>query len=163
MANSLKVRGSAQYAVVAIDYFTKWVEAEAFTSITPANIKEFVYKNIVCRYEVPHTIVLYNSKQFDCNEFKTFCDNLQIKKVFSSVARPQANKQVEAINKMIKHNLKMKLEDLKRRWTDELPEVLWAYKTTTRTPTRETPFVLAYGYEAMVPVEIGAGCHTPLT
>ena len=58
---------------------------------------------------------------------------------------------------MIKHNLKTKLEDLKGRWADELPEVLWAYKTTARSTTGETPFSLAYGYEAMVPVEIGVG------
>ena len=55
---------------------------------------------------------------------------------------------------MIKHNLKTKLEDLKGRWVDELPEVLWAYRTTARTPIGETSFSLAYGYEAMVPVEI---------
>ena len=55
----------------------------------------------------------------------------------------------------IKHNLKTKPKDLKGRWVDELPEVLWTYKTTTRTPTGETPFSLSYGYEAMVPVEIG--------
>ena len=42
-----KGRGSIQYVVVAINCFTKWVEAEALTSITPAKIKEFIYKNIV--------------------------------------------------------------------------------------------------------------------
>ena len=73
------------------------------------------------------------------------------------VSRPQANGQVEVVKKTIKHNLKMKLEDLKGRWADELPEVLWAYRTTIRSTTRETLFSLAYGYEAMVPVEIGAG------
>ena len=45
---------------MTIDNFTKWVEAEALASITSAKIKEFVYKNIVCRYGVPHTIVLNN-------------------------------------------------------------------------------------------------------
>ena len=58
----LKGRGSVQYAVVAINYFIKWVEAEALVSITPAKIKEFVYKNIVCRYRVPYTIVSDNGK-----------------------------------------------------------------------------------------------------
>ena len=61
----LKGRGSVQYAVVAVDYLTKWVEAEALASITSAKIKEFVYKNIVCRYEVLHTIVLDNGTLFD--------------------------------------------------------------------------------------------------
>ena len=74
-----KGRGSVQYAVVAIDYFTKLVEAEALTSITPVKIKQ-------CVYGVPHTIVSNNDKQFDYDEFKEFCDNLHIKKVFPSVA-----------------------------------------------------------------------------
>ena len=58
---------------------------------------------------------------------------------------------------MIKHNLKMKLEDLKGRWADELPEALWAYRTTARSTTKVTPFSLASRYEAMVPVEIRVG------
>ena len=40
-------------------------------------------------------------------------------------------------------------------WVEELPSVLWAYRTTVRTPTKETPFKLTYGTEAVIPVEIG--------
>ena len=135
----------------------KWVEAEALASITPRKIKEFIYKNNVYRYGVPHTIISDNGKPFDSDEFKEFCDNLQIKKVFYSVARPQDNGQVEAINKIIKHILKTKLEDLKGKWVDKLPKVLWAYRTIARTSIGKTSFLLAYGYEAMVLVEIGVG------
>ena len=119
-----KGRSSVQYAVVAIDYFTKWVDTKALASIMPTKINEFIYKNIVYRYEVPHTIVSDNDTQFNCEKFKEFYDNLQIKKVFTSVTRPQANGQVKVVNKMIKHNLKTKLEDLKGRWAEERPEVL---------------------------------------
>ena len=118
-------------------------------------IKEFFYRNIICRYRVPHIIISDNSKQFDCNEFKECCDNLQIKKSYSLVARPQANGQVETINKIIKHNLKTKLENLKGKWVDDLPEVFWPYRITVKTPIEETPFSLSYGYEAMVSVKIG--------
>ena len=45
---------------MAVDYFTKWVEAEALVSITPTKIKEFVYKNIIYQYGIPHTIVSDN-------------------------------------------------------------------------------------------------------
>ena len=55
-----KGRGSVQYIIVTIDYFTKWVEVKALASITPVKIKEFIYKNIVCRYGVPHTIISDN-------------------------------------------------------------------------------------------------------
>ena len=55
-----KGKGSVQYAVVAIDYFIKWVAAEALVSNTPIKINELVYKNIVYWYGVPHTIVSDN-------------------------------------------------------------------------------------------------------
>ena len=45
-----KGRRRIQYAMVAVDHFTKWVESKALTSITLEKIKEFVYKNIVYRY-----------------------------------------------------------------------------------------------------------------
>ena len=61
------------------------------------------------------------------------------------------------MNKTIKHNLKTKLKNLKGRWADNLPEVLWAYRTTARSTTGETPFLLTYGYEDMIPIELRTG------
>jgi len=51
--------------------------------------------------------------------------------------------------------IKAKLDDAKGAWPEELPNVLWAYRTTARTPTRETPFRLTYGTEAVIPIEVG--------
>ena len=127
---------------MVVDDFTKWVEVKVIVSITPAKIKEFVYKNIVYRYGVPHTIISNNGTQFDYNKFKDLYNNLQIKKVFLSVVRPQANGQVKAVNKMIKHKLKTKLKNLKGRWAEDILEVLWAYWTTPRSTTGATPFKL---------------------
>ena len=56
---------------------------------------------------------------------------------------------------MIKQTLKTKLEKAKGDWPEELPFVLWSYRTTPRIPTGETPFSLAFGTEAVVPAEIG--------
>ena len=50
--------------------------------------------------------------------------------------------------------IKVRLEGAKGAWPEELPSVLWAYKTTTRT-TGKTPFNLTYGTEAVIPVEVG--------
>ena len=75
--------------------------------------------------------------------------------MFSSPGHPQSNGQVEAANKTIKENLKKNLEKHKGAWIDELPRVLWAYRTTRRTATGETPFAMAFGVEAVIPVEIG--------
>ena len=51
--------------------------------------------------------------------------------------------------------MKTKLENLKGKWVEYLPEVLWAYKTTRKFATRGTPFALAFGTKAVAPVEVG--------
>jgi hypothetical protein len=52
--------------------------------------------------------------------------------------------------------LKKKLQKKKGFWVEYIPEVLWSYRTTIRTPTGETPFSLTYGTEAVIPAEIGS-------
>ena len=47
------------------------------------------------------------------------------------------------------------MDDAKGAWPEELPNVLWAYRMTARTPTGETPFKLTYGTKAVIPVEVG--------
>jgi transposase InsO family protein len=97
---------------------------------------------------VPHTFVTDNEKQFDCEPFRKWCAELYIRNYFSSPRHPQANGQVEATNKTIFKILKKKLGHKKEDWADHLPEVLWAYRTTKRTPiTEETPYALAFGTE----------------
>ncbi|CAL9011062.1 unnamed protein product [Prunus brigantina] len=148
-------KGQVKYAVVAVDYFTKWAEAEALATITAARIETFVWQNIVCRFGIPNAIVTDNGRQFDNAKFKQFCSNLKIKLCFASPAHPQSNGQVEAVNKIIKRTLKTKLDKAKGCWPELLPEVLWSYRTTFRTSTGETPFSLSFGTEAVAPVEIG--------
>ena len=55
--------------------------------------------------------------------------------------------------------IKTRLEGAKRVWSDELPGVLWAYRTTVRTPMGETPFKLAYGSETVIPAEVHMASH----
>ena len=54
----------------------------------------------------------------------------------------------------LKAALKTKLEDLKGKWVEYLPKVLWAYRTMRKSATQETPFALAFGTEVVAPVEV---------
>ena len=96
-----------------------------------------------------------NGKQFDNPKFRDFCAELGIKNYYSSPTHPQSNGQAEVTIRTLKAALKTKLEDLKGKWAEYLPEVLWAYRTTCKSATQETPFALAFGTEAVAPVEIG--------
>ena len=96
-----------------------------------------------------------NGKQFDNPKFRNFCTELGIKNYYSSPAHPQSNGQAEVTIRTLKAALKTKLEDLKGKWVEYLLEVLWAYKTTRKSATQETPFSLAFGTEEIDPVEVG--------
>ena len=113
-----------KYTVVAVDYFTKWAETKPLATISSKKVQNFVWEEIICRFGIPQEIVSDNGTQFDNKEFREFCSELGIKKNFSSVDHHQTNGQVEAINKIIKYNLKMKLEEHKGLWVDELPQSL---------------------------------------
>ncbi|XP_072064256.1 uncharacterized protein [Arachis hypogaea] len=79
---------------------------------------------------------------------------MKIKHQFTSVEHSQENGQAEAANKVTLARLKKRLQEAKGAWTEELPQVLWAYRTTPLSTTGETPFQLTYGIEAMIPIEI---------
>uniref|UniRef100_A0A2N9J3R3 Uncharacterized protein n=1 Tax=Fagus sylvatica TaxID=28930 RepID=A0A2N9J3R3_FAGSY len=96
-----------------------------------------------------------NGRQFDNSPFREFCEELGIHNHYSSPGHPQANGQVEVTNRSLLKMIKTRLEGAKGLWPEELPNILWAYRTTARTPTGETPFRLTYGTEAVIPVEIG--------
>ena len=80
---------------------------------------------------------------------------LGIKNQFSSPGHPQANEQTEVTNRTLLKIIKTKMDDAKGAWPEELPNVLWAYRTTARTPIGETPFRLTYEIEAVILVEVG--------
>ena len=65
------------------------------------------------------------------------------------------NGQTEVTNRKLLKIIEAKLDDAKGAWLEELPNILWAYRTTARIPTGETPFRLTYGTEAVLPVEVG--------
>ena len=143
-----------KFLVVGIDYFTKWVEVETLATITEKNVQSFVWRCIVCRFGIPRVLVLNNGKQFDNDSFRDFCSQLGIRNHYSSPTHPQANGQVEVTNRSLLKIIKTRLEGVKGIWHEELLSILWAYRTTARTPTGETPFRLTYGSEAVIPTYV---------
>ena len=147
-------RGQFKYIVVAVDYNTKWVEAEALAVISTAKIEHFLWKNIYCRFGTPDTIVTDNGGQFDNDDIRSFTGKHGTRLLYASPAHPQTNGQVEAVNKIIKKLLKKRIDNAQGLWAERLPEVLWSYRTTPTEANGETPFCMAFGTEAVMPVEL---------
>ena len=127
--------------------------------ITEAKVTSFVWKGIICRFGVPHVIISNNGKQFDNPKFQNFCQDLGVKNHYSSPRHPQANGQIEVTNRSLFKIIKTRLEGAKGTWPEELQNVLWAYRTTIRVLTGETPFRLTFGTEAVIPMEVGLASY----
>ena len=100
-------------------------------------------------------LISNNGLQFNSKTFRKYCSNLGIKNRYFTSAYPQGNGQVEAVNKVIVNGLKKRLDDANGKWVEDLPHVLWTYRTTPRKSTGETPFSMTYGAEAVIPLENG--------
>ncbi|KAL0462413.1 UNVERIFIED_CONTAM: hypothetical protein Slati_0128900 [Sesamum latifolium] len=129
---SKQVRKAREVLLVAVDYFTKWVEAEPLARITEGEVMKFIWKNIICRFGIPREIISDNGRQFPRPKDTGMVQGLRIKQRFTTVAHPQANG---------------KLRSQIASWT------------TPRGSTGETPFSLVYGTEAIIPAELGMPSH----
>jgi transposase InsO family protein len=97
--------GGHVYMLVAVDKFTKWVEAAPVTTQDSTAAINFI-KSIVFRFRVPHSIITDNGTNFTSKEFKSYCENMGIKLKFASVAHPKTNGQVEKANGLICNRIK---------------------------------------------------------
>ncbi|KAJ1691406.1 hypothetical protein LUZ63_015561 [Rhynchospora breviuscula] len=147
-------QGNVKFLVVAVEYFTKWIEAKPLATITSQKVVDFVRHQIVYRYGLPHTVISDNVTQFTGAPFQDFCKGLRIRSCTSSVSHPQSNGLAEVSNRTILEGLKRKIEESKNTWPEYLDEILWAYRTTPRTATGRSPFAMVYGMEAVTPMEI---------
>lgn len=99
-----------------------------------------------------------NGKQFDCSEFRNFCEELKIKLTFASVNHPQSNGVVEKVNGLIFTSISKALFDVpKGKWSQELATSVWGHNISRSRTTGFTPFRLLYGEEAITPEELKLG------
>ena len=79
MGPFLRVVGNRRWLLVGIDYFTKWVKAQPLSNIMYVDAKKFVWKNIVSRFGISHTLISNNGLQFNSKAFRRYCGKLGIR------------------------------------------------------------------------------------
>nr|XP_027189420.1 protein NYNRIN-like [Cicer arietinum] len=148
-----KASNGHRFILVAIDYFTKWVEAASYANVTRSVVVKFIKRELICRYGLPNKIITDNATNLNNKMMKELCDSFKIQHHNSSPYRPKMNGAVEAANKNIKKIIQKMVETYKD-WHEMLPFALHGYRTSVRTSTGATPFSLVYGMEAVLPIEV---------
>ena len=141
------------FILVAIDYFTKWVEATSFATVTMNILVRFIQHNLICRYGVPERIITDNGTNLNNTMITELCKQFKIHHHNSSPYRPKMNGAVEAANKNIK-KIVQKMTVTYKDWHEMLPFSLHGYHTSVCTSIGVTPFSLVYGMEVVVSVEV---------
>ena len=83
--------GNVKFLIVAVDYFSKWVEAEPVARIREFDVKVFIWKSLIMRFGYPRSIVFDHGRQFDSNKLFDWLKKKGIHPSYASVAHPQSN------------------------------------------------------------------------
>jgi hypothetical protein len=144
--------------VVAVEYFSKWIEAKPLATITLATVQKFFWQSIICQFGVSNAITVDNGTQFDAETFKTFCSQIGTKIHFALVRHPESNGLVEMANGIIITGImKSIFNQPKGKWPGELIKVVWSHNTDVSRSTGFTLFKLLFGDEAIKPEKARMG------
>ena len=142
-----------RYIVVAVDHFTKWVEARALEEADAQSIAGFIYEDIITRHGIPQKITTDRGSEFVNDFIKIMTTVYKIHHIKTTAYHPQGNGQVERVNRTLKDILSKYTVKVPGKWDLFLPSALYATRVSKQATTRYSPFWLLHGYEPRQPFD----------
>jgi hypothetical protein len=151
---NLKYRKGNIYILTTTDYFTKWIEVMALKKADVEELIGFLKDNILSRFGVPDKFIIDNDSIFNGSKFTKFCRQYGIIMGRYSNHYPQGNGLAESTNIKLVKILKKIVNGNQRNWHLKLIEALWASRKTSKDSIRMTLYLLVYGKEAKMPINL---------
>ncbi|CAH9100593.1 unnamed protein product [Cuscuta europaea] len=142
-----------KFILVAVDYVSKWVEAQACSKNDTRVVVRFLRK-LFARFGVPRVLISDRGTHFRSDPLARTLLRYGIQHRCGVAYHPQSQGQVENTNRDIKSVLEKTVSRSRKDWSDKLDDALWALRTAYKTPIGTTPFRLVYGKSCHLPVEI---------
>lgn len=155
-----QTEGSYQYAIVIVDYFTKYVVTAPLTSKEGGEVAEAIFKYWYSIYGIPYEIQTDQGKEFANDLLKRLNFRMAVGHRITTPYYPQANGQVERFNQTLKNCIAIYAENKPGTWNEFLNGVSWAYNTSLHPITGFSPYYLMFGREPRLPMDVFDGSNT---
>ena len=141
------------YVVVFVDYLTKWPEAFALPDQKAQTIAQVFCEQIICRHGIPEQLLSDRGSNFLSELMLAICEILGVQKINTSGYHPQTDGLVEKFNSTLTNMIAKACAQRPFDWDQQLPFLLFAYRTSAQESTKKAPFYLLYGRDARIPTE----------
>lgn len=146
-----------KHIIVAIDYFSKWVIAQAVPSADSIHVVDFFVRRIVLQHGAPLAIISDRGKCLTSAFSEDLFKALQTNHLVTTAYHPQCNGLVERFNHTFADMLSMYVRSRHDNWDDAIDFVVFAYNTSRQETTGFTPFLILYGREPYSPIDVALG------
>nr|GEX56560.1 reverse transcriptase domain-containing protein [Tanacetum cinerariifolium] len=152
MGQFLSLRGN-RYILVAVDYFSKWVEVKALPT-NDARVVVMFLKSLFARFETPRAIISDRETHFCNDQFSKVMTKYGVAHRLATAYHPQTSGQVEFSNRGMKRILVRTVGENRASWSDKLDDALWAFRTAFKTTIGCTRYKLVYGKSCHLPIDL---------
>ena len=149
----LPLSNSNQHILLIGDHFWKWYEAIPIPDQTASTTATALLENLICRFGCPHSIHIDQGRNFESTLFKSLNQVMQVDKTRTTAFRPQSNAVVERMNRTLQSMFAKCINDEQSNWSQQLPYVMMAYRTSVHESTGYTPHFFVYGQEVCFPID----------
>nr|GEY88643.1 reverse transcriptase domain-containing protein [Tanacetum cinerariifolium] len=142
-----------KYTLVAVGYFSKWVEAKALPTNDTRVVCKFL-KSLFARFGTPRAIISDRGMHFCNDQFAKVMLKYGVTHHLATAYHPQTSGQVEVSNRGLKRILERTVGEDHASWSNKLDDALWAFRTAFKTPIGCTPYKLVYGKACHLPIKL---------
>ena len=152
-----------KYICIVSDYFTKWVEAFPMPNQEAETIAKELVDKFFSRFGIPLSIHSDQGAQFESMLFQQLCELLNLDKTRTTPYRPQSDGLVERFNRTLEDMLSKFVAADQRDWDSNLPLLMLAYRSSIHDSTGQSPYLMMFGRETILPVDLLLGPNTVKT